>query len=233
MAAPLVSCVLTTYNSARFVAEALTSVAAQEHPRLEVLVCDDGSTDETAAIVAAHPLAATFSSAPNAGPPVVRNRGWRAARGAYVAFLDADDRWLPGKLRRQVAELEARPGLAWSVTRLRTFWMPELAEEEARLRGQRRAGEVAGYVASTLMVRREVGARFGMFDEGSFTLDIPKWIRAAEEAGLEGSLLDAVLVERRMHAANLTRTHTRACRSGVLDLVAEALRRKRAAGPGA
>jgi glycosyltransferase involved in cell wall biosynthesis len=91
---PLVSIVVTTYNHARFLAEAVESALAQTVRSIEVIVVDDGSTDDPAAVLAKFPQARLITQ-PNQGLASARNTGWRAAHGQYLVFLDADDRLLP------------------------------------------------------------------------------------------------------------------------------------------
>ncbi len=106
---PLVSVVIPAYNSAAFVGGAIDSVLDQSYRRLEVVVVDDGSTDATSAVVLEYVRRddrVRLIRQANAGAPAARNRGLKAARGELVAFLDADDEWLPSKLERQVQVLE-------------------------------------------------------------------------------------------------------------------------------
>ena len=111
METPIISVVIPAYNAAGFVAEAIASACAQSEERIEIIVVDDGSTDDTAAGVAA--LAAgdgrirLLRMPENRGPAAARNRGFRAARGAWIATLDADDRILPHRLRSLLALAEA------------------------------------------------------------------------------------------------------------------------------
>lgn len=108
-ALPLVSAVIPTYNRADTVARAVDSVLAQTYPRIETIVVDDGSTDDTAAVLARYGERIRVIRQPNAGASAARNAGIRAATGEIVTFLDSDDRWLPAKTERQVALL-ARAG---------------------------------------------------------------------------------------------------------------------------
>ena len=115
----LVSVVIPTYNRAGTIGRAVDSVLSQDYPHLEVVVVDDGSTDDTADLMAEKYTGdgrVRFFQYPNGGCCVARNRGLREARGEFVAMLDSDDYWLPGKLSLQVRILQANPGLSmvWS-----------------------------------------------------------------------------------------------------------------------
>jgi hypothetical protein len=110
---PRVSVVVATYNHGRFVASAIDSVLAQEDcgGPVEVVVVDDGSTDRTPEVLAGYGDRIRTIRRPNGGHLAAFNTGLAEARGAYIALLDGDDEWEPDKLRRQVALLDADPGL--------------------------------------------------------------------------------------------------------------------------
>ena len=112
---PLISVVIPAYNSAGTLGRALASVYAQDYQPLDIVVVDDASRDDTAAVVLAHDARGVrlIRHERNQGASAARNTGVRAAAGELIAFLDADDEWLPGKLDRQVAGLLAHP--AWSL----------------------------------------------------------------------------------------------------------------------
>jgi glycosyltransferase involved in cell wall biosynthesis len=105
-----VSVIMPTYNCCEFIGEAISSVQAQSCRSLELIVVDDGSTDGTAAALPALPFL-RYLSRPRGGPSAARNTGLRAARGRYVAFLDADDLWEPGSLDRRLAFATSHPEL--------------------------------------------------------------------------------------------------------------------------
>jgi glycosyltransferase involved in cell wall biosynthesis len=111
-AQPLVSAVVPAYNASRTVVEAVNSILTQTVGDLEVIVVDDGSRDDTADVVRSidDPRVSLITKQ-NEGASSARNAGIRAARGRYVAFLDADDQWLPSKLERQLDVLESDPGV--------------------------------------------------------------------------------------------------------------------------
>lgn len=113
--APTVSVVIPTFDRAALLPVAVASALAQRPAPLEVIVVDDGSTDDTPEVCRRFPPPVRTIRQANTGPAAARNRGIRKARGDYVAFLDSDDVWLPGKLAAQLAALTAAPGAGWCV----------------------------------------------------------------------------------------------------------------------
>jgi glycosyltransferase involved in cell wall biosynthesis len=106
---PLVSVIVPTYNCGPFVAEALDSILSQDWQPLEVIAVDDGSTDDTLEVLRRYGDRIRLLQQPNGGPAAARNLAVRESRGEYLAFLDADDLWLPGHLRVLVSYLQAHP----------------------------------------------------------------------------------------------------------------------------
>jgi glycosyltransferase involved in cell wall biosynthesis len=111
MSSPLVTVLIDTYNYGQYVEEAVESVLAQDLPveQREILVVDDGSTDDTEERLRKFGNSIMYLRKPNGGQASAFNFGLERARGEIVAFLDADDYWLPGKLRRVVEEFEKHP----------------------------------------------------------------------------------------------------------------------------
>src|SRR5690606_20987586 len=112
----MVSVVIPAYNVGPHIAEAIESVLAQDYPQVEIVVVDDGSKDDTAEVVATRYPQVSLIRKENGGAATARNAGIRAARGEFVAFLDADDIWLPGKLTAQIDYLRAHPDVAMNCT---------------------------------------------------------------------------------------------------------------------
>jgi len=151
--------VIPAYNAELFLADAIRSVLAQTAAPLEIIVVDDGSNDGTAQVAQGFGERVRLIRQPNNGPSSARNNGVAAARGEWVAFLDADDAWLPEKLARQ-APLFAEPGVGVVCC--------------GRLRGEERRGlrwltfdeiwEANEIVVSTAVVRRDVLISLGGFN---------------------------------------------------------------------
>jgi GT2 family glycosyltransferase len=119
MADDLVSVIIPTYNRAYCVGRAIESVRTQTHSNWELIVVDDGSTDDTAEFIASHygqDSRVRYLRQDNAGVSAARNAGFRAARGRYIALLDSDDAWKPWKLQVQLACFQAFPevGMVWT-----------------------------------------------------------------------------------------------------------------------
>lgn len=108
-----VSVIIPAYNAEEYIGRALDSVLTQSAPADEIIVVDDGSTDKTAEIVKAFGQRVRYIYQDNAGVSVARNRGIEEASGNWIAFLDADDEWLPNKLKQQVDVLRRNPHLVW------------------------------------------------------------------------------------------------------------------------
>jgi glycosyltransferase involved in cell wall biosynthesis len=116
---PLVSVVLPTFNRLKFVRPAIESVFAQTFQDWELIIADDASDEDTRAYLKSleiEPRVRVILLPHSGNPAAVRNAAVHAARGKYVAFLDSDDQWMPLKLERQIAGLQARGVCRWSYT---------------------------------------------------------------------------------------------------------------------
>jgi GT2 family glycosyltransferase len=109
-----VSVVIPAWNVQAYIAGAIDSVLAQTRPADEIIVVDDGSTDNTAQIVRRYGTCVRYLRQPQTGAAEARNRGITEAAGRWIAFLDADDQWLPDKLARQMEMLARNPDIVWS-----------------------------------------------------------------------------------------------------------------------
>ena len=127
---PRVTVVIPCFNAARFLRETLESALNQSHAPIEVLVIDDGSTDQSAAIAASYGPPVRVISQTNQGESVARNRGIEEARGSWIAFLDADDIWLPEKLERQTCGRTTRRRL--HPYQLPSFWNATITSATCR-----------------------------------------------------------------------------------------------------
>ena len=226
----LISCIVPVFNGEPYLREALDSILAQTRRPLELIVVDDGSTDGSAAVVAAYGDQVVYRWQPNSGPGAARNLGFEAARGAFIASLDADNLWHAEKLRRQMQHFAARPELDVSVTQIQNFWIPELQHEAERYREHRVGQAITAYSLSTALIRRSLLERVGLLDVTLAHADTAEWfLRVAEHNGVIDALPE-VLVYRRMHHSNRSRLMSDGSRDEHLRVVKAHLDRKRRLG---
>ena len=225
-----VTCILPVYNGERFLAEALDSVLEQEGvPDLDVVVVDDGSTDRTPEILAGYGDRIRVVRQENAGVAAARNTGLAAAGGEFVAFQDADDIWMPGKLRMQLDCFEADPTLDLCVGHVQNFWMDEVAHERALFEGTDFAAPTAAYGPPLLVARASAFERVGLFDTDLVVGEDNDWFLRAREAGLVEHVVPEVILRRRRHRGSLTHTDP-AARETLLRNMKASLDRRRARG---
>jgi glycosyltransferase involved in cell wall biosynthesis len=199
-----VDVVIPAFNAASYVGEALASVMAQGNVVARVIVVDDASTDGTAAVVRQFGAPVELVVQPsNGGAAAARNAGIALCTAPFVAFLDADDRWLPGKLAAQCDALLRAPTAAFAICGVRQFASPELPPaEQAELSGSN-AAEAEGWLPSALLVRRGALDTIGMFDRTVGSGEAIDWFNRAKPHGHVA--VATVCCERRLHRANTTR----------------------------
>jgi len=103
---PIISVIIPTYNSAKYLPEAIESIFNQNYERLEIIIVDDGSTDNTTEILVPYQDRVIYHYKENGGPASARNFGLEMAQGEIIGFLDADDIWPSNKLSLQLSHLE-------------------------------------------------------------------------------------------------------------------------------
>jgi glycosyltransferase involved in cell wall biosynthesis len=189
---PAISVVVPAYNAGRWIDETLETVLAQTVPPAEVIVVDDGSTDDTAARARTHGV--TVLQQANGGPPAAYNAGFDAATSAYCAMCPADDRWEPRKLEWQAAALEDDPSIDILFAKARYFGLidrdhphPERAgiQEPAAFMRALYASDIVP--APTAVVRRALHQRLGRFDESLPSEDYEFWLRALRAGATSAS----------------------------------------------
>jgi glycosyltransferase involved in cell wall biosynthesis len=189
---PRVSVIIPTYNSGHTICVAVESVLAQTYQDVETIVIDDGSTDDTRLQLERYAGKIEYHYQCNQERSVARNHGIRLARGRYIAFLDADDWWLPDKLERQIAHVEKHPDLGMVYS-----WVNVVNEagEELRILGNERPSSEATGVkliewfllgnsipTLSVVVRRECLDKVGSFDVSiTYIEDWDLWMRIASK----------------------------------------------------
>jgi glycosyltransferase involved in cell wall biosynthesis len=199
---PPISVLIPVRDGAAFLAAAIESARSQSYRRIEVVVVDDGSKDGTADVARAYGSAIVFERREPAGTGAARNRAVELSTGDLLAFLDADDVFEPERLRRQGDALLADPSLDAVFGRISEFVEPGLPDDvRATLRPPRL--DVPSHLVTTMLIRRAAFERVGPFapdQDLNATID---WTARALSAGLRSVMLDAVVLRRRLHSANV------------------------------
>jgi glycosyltransferase involved in cell wall biosynthesis len=175
---PQISVIIPAYNADRFINRTIDSVLAQTYEDYELIVVDDGSTDNTGQAVKSYGSKVQYIYQPNAGDGPARNTGINAATGKWLAFLDHDDEWLPEKLDAQMKLLSANPDLRWCGTNRYQSDGQRCAAVNDEHKIQKALGNCDYFdnyfraiikndcqvITSTLMIRRDVFSEVGVFD---------------------------------------------------------------------
>ena len=202
-ATPLVSAIIPVHNGAAFLAAAIRNVLDQDWSPLEIIVVDDGSTDGTAGIAAQFGDAIRYAHQARGGPASARNRGIRMARGELLAFLDVDDLWPRGKVRRQAGFLAADAavdivqGLIVRMELDPSAPGPDPAFEECF--------EPYQFInLGSAVYRASVFDTVGPFDVALRENEDMDWFIRAWEANVAKVVQDQVALFHRRHAGNMT-----------------------------
>ncbi|PBB18654.1 glycosyltransferase family A protein [Mesorhizobium sp. WSM4313] len=211
--------VIPAYNASATIAETLRSVAAQTlRPEL-VVVVDDGSTDDLAGAISGIDLPLRLLRQDNAGPGSATTRGIAALSTPFVATLDADDLWLPGKIAAQLAHLERLPGVSGVFTRMRAFrdGEPDAMAPTA----------TPGWSRSTMLMRRETAESVGpIVDPPGGRGEMIDWIARARESGFVLDMMPDVLALRRIRPGSLSYGRDAARDRGYLEVARLAMLRR-------
>ncbi|MBI4487537.1 MAG: glycosyltransferase [Deltaproteobacteria bacterium] len=182
---PVVSVIIPTYNRWPMLSDAIESVRSQSYKEFELIVVDDGSQDGTVEKLRRYGSRLCLLSQPRRGVAAARNLGVRSSSGRYLAFLDSDDLWQPGKLETQVAFMDAAPEVQISQTE--EIWIRKGVRVNPKKRHCKPSGDIFRasldlclVSPSAVMMTRELFERVGGFDE-AFTVceDYDLWLRVA------------------------------------------------------
>ena len=202
---PLVSVVTPCLNMGRFLRETIESVLAQDYPRIEYIVMDGGSTDATLAILADYAGRLTYFSGPDAGTADAVNRGFRKAHGSILAFLNADDTYLPGGISAAVQALlgDAETAAVYG----NAYWIDQdghtLGSYPARPFDPALLRQECFICQPASFLRRDALEEVGMLDPGlQYTYDYDLWIRLARLHTMRK--IDQFVATSRMHADSKT-----------------------------
>ena len=182
---PLVTVIIPTYNRASFLKEAIDSVLSQTYRNFELIVVDDGSTDGTSELLLSYGHKIKVIKKANKGPSASRNRGIKAAKGDWIAFLDSDDVWKPYKLEKQVQFIKDNPEI--KICQTEEIWIRNGKRVNPRKKHEMHSGWIYEQCLplcivspSSVMIHRDVFEKVGLFDETMLACeDYDLWLRIA------------------------------------------------------
>lgn len=221
-----ISVIIPVFNAERHLAAAIESVLSQEICPREIIVIDDGSTDGSVSVAQRYDKKIRLHRQANAGASAARNSGVAMARGSLLAFLDADDLWMPGKLTLQTQALRNDPELDLVLGKVTQFICPTIEGEKHRtLRAD--LTTMPAYLIGAMLIRREAFIRVGPLNQNLQLGEFIDWFDRAKTMGLRYQILEEVVLRRRIHDNNQG-IHKRAHLKDYLSVVKAALDRKRA-----
>jgi glycosyltransferase involved in cell wall biosynthesis len=197
---PLVSAIIPAYNSAHFLPEAVASIRRQNYEPLEIIIVDDGSTDNTAEVVAGLGENVRSVYQDNSGQAAARNRGIKLARGDFLAFLDADDLWADDKLTHQLAHFAADSTLDIVQGRSRVVYLP--GAETLKMAYEDDQNTLVMPVFGSALFRPSALEKVGLFDETMRYHEDADWFIRALEQNAKLRIIEAVTLYYRQHPSN-------------------------------
>lgn len=193
--APKVSCIIAAHNAAKYLRETLDNVLAQRSVTFEVIVVDDGSTDETAEIAASYGDRLRLVRQENAGVSAARSRGIEHARGELIVFVDADDLCAEGRFATQARAFEEDSALEVCAAHVQNF-KGDMQPEGAPIAGHN----------IDMMYRRSAFDRIGLFNPDLRHTTCLEWMLRARRLNIRERVLPNVAVYRRLHDESLSAT---------------------------
>jgi len=228
---PLISVIIPTYDCARYLPDALASVRRQNYEPIEIVIVDDGSTDETADVVGTLGGQIVFLQQANAGAAVARNTGLAVAQGSIIAFLDADDVWPDDMFAHQLPVLLNDDALGVVQGRSQVEIIDPSASDENVTRFKPFGEAWYAPLLGSGLFRKWVIDRVGGFDAEFRLGHDMDWFLRVREQGVPGVLIPQVTLLYRLHDTNATRGADPKTRD-ILLVLRRSLQRRREASAG-
>jgi glycosyltransferase involved in cell wall biosynthesis len=227
----LVSIIIPVFNGEKYLREAIESILAQTYQTIEIIIVDDGSTDNSAGIAKGFASQVRYVHQNNNGVGDALNRGIELSQGGFLAFLDADDLWKKDKLMHQMAVFEDHPDVDMVFGQVKQFYSSEL-DEDQRKRVRIPAEVMQGIFKGSMLIKRDSFFRVGTFETRWKVGDFIDWYLRAVEKGLKSIVLDEVVLLRRIHTTNMGIRERKSQTDFVRILKASLDRRRRSAAGG-
>jgi len=224
---PLVSVIISTFNAAQYLSEALGSLRQQTYRAWEVIVIDDGSTDQTVEVATSFPEVKMIRLEKNLGPGNARNIGVQNSSGEILSFLDGDDIWTPEKLERQVGYLLEHPETGFVFAMQKFFFEPG-AVVPSYIPGKLRNELHIAYGTGALAVWRSVFDHVGPFESRfSFVASDAEWFFRAQDMKVAHAVVPELCLLRRIHGTNVSHLKIQECHRLRMEMLKMSIDRKK------
>jgi glycosyltransferase involved in cell wall biosynthesis len=219
---PLVSAIIPVFNRQKYIAEAIDSVLAQTYDAIEIIVVDDGSSDDSAVIVKNYNSPhIRYHYQKNQGISAARNKGVELAIGEFYAFLDSDDLWMPTKIERQLDAFRSNIELDLVFSKVSQFQEPGTS---AKIKFD--PNIQMGIIPSSMIIKADSFKQVGGFSIRWRVVEFLDWYARVLEVGLTSQVINEPLTKRRIHDSNIGITEKNS-KSAYLYVLKESLNRRR------
>jgi glycosyltransferase involved in cell wall biosynthesis len=229
MSDPLVSVIIPVKDGERFLAEAITSVLAQDYRPLEIIVVDGRSVDSSREIARSFELVRIVSQSEQ-GLADAWNVGIDDASGDFIAFLSHDDLWAPHKLKTQVSHMLEHPEIQYTIARVKFFAQPGLRTYPG-FRSKLFEGDHIGRIPETLVAHSPLFDVVGRFDTSLSVSPDVDWFARAKDKNIPMAIIPDILLFKRVHDANLSLVGIDECHRDLLKTLRHSVVRQRQGSP--
>lgn len=214
---PIVSIIITNYNYSNYIAQSIDSALSQSYSRTEVIVIDDGSTDNSREICMRYGETIRYYFQKNKGLPKALNVALEKAKGEMICFLDADDYLKPNMIQTLIEVMRKSSDSFISFGAFQSFYSEDLLKSERKkyVLNHSRGG---AKTKLTMLAKIEVFDKVGGFDENHNHSDFIEWFMRVEKRGIKYVMIDEVVSYRRIHGKNMTLANKESWREQVLKL---------------
>ncbi|WP_372519746.1 glycosyltransferase [Candidatus Ruminimicrobiellum ovillum] len=201
---PLISIMMPTYNNGKYIKQAIESIYAQNYDNIEIIVVDDGSTDNTKEILKQYKDIKYFYIE-HKGIPFARNVALENSKGEYIAFCDSDDYWLPNKINKQMQYFKDHPNCEIVFTKYENFFENENLKTNRRAVYEKKVEDVFKQYLPSSIVKKSLFDKYGFFDENFNVSEDTEFLYRIFKKGIKvNNIIPEVLYKRRIHGKNVS-----------------------------
>lgn len=223
-----VSVILPVYNGSAFLKECIESIINQSHPLLELIIVNDGSTDNSELIINEYEEVNKINIQ-NSGVAAARNIGIRASKGEWICFIDQDDIWTPDSLSDRI-ELLNQINDAKIVIGKQKWFLDGLDQIPSWVKPEQMSEELDGYLLGCAMIKKELFETYGYFDESYRFCSDFDWFFRLKDDDITFNQVDSTVLKKRVHSNNESR-HTEILHKELSKAIFSSIKRKRSKQP--